>query len=182
MFSGFRNERGFTVSEMMIVVAAIATLSVIALPVMQDVTASIKLGQAARLVEREMQDARLKAVSSNRVIRVRLNCPAAGYIRSVEVLGTAADDATNRCMTTAYPFPPPDIDIMTRPNFDGPVRPLPAGATVGNAVLQFSPDGTAAQVINGVPTTITAPVSLSITRGGKTKTVTVNNAGKIQLQ
>ena len=182
MFSGFRNERGFTVSEMMIVVAAIATLSVIALPVFQDVTASIKLGEAARLVEREMQDARLKAVSSNRVIRVRLNCPAAGYIRSVEVLGTAADDATNRCMTTAYPFPPPDIDIMTRPNFDGPVRPLPAGATVGNAVLQFSPDGTAAQVINGVPTTITAPVSLSITRGGKTKTVTVNNAGKIQLQ
>ena len=73
----------------------------IALPVMQDMTANIKLNEAARLVEREMQDARLKAVSSNRAIRVRLNCPAAGYIRSVEVLGTAADDATNRCSTTA---------------------------------------------------------------------------------
>ncbi|MFL6280132.1 MAG: Tfp pilus assembly protein FimT/FimU [Vicinamibacterales bacterium] len=182
MFSGFRNERGFTVSEMMIVVAAIATLSVIAVPVLQDVTASIKLGQAARLVEREMQDARLKAVSSNRVIRVRLNCPAAGYIRSVEVLGTADDDATDRCMATRFPFPARDIDIMTRPNFDGPVRPLPQGATVGNAVLQFSPDGTAAQVVNGVPTTIVAPVAVAITRDGKTKTVTVNNAGKIQLQ
>src|SRR3954454_13966368 len=147
MFSGFRNQRGFTVSEMLIVVAAISTLSVIALPVMKDMTASIKLNESARLVEREMQDARLKAVSSNRVIRVRLNCPSTGYIRSVEVLGTAADNATNRCMTTAYPFPAPDTDIMTRPNFDGPVRPLPAGAQVGNVVLQFSPDGTAVQVI-----------------------------------
>jgi|SRR3954468_15428865 len=182
MFSGFRNERGFTVSEMLIVVAAISTIAVIALPVMKDMTASIKLSEASRLVEREMQDARLKAVSSNRVIRVRLNCPSTGYIRSVELLGTAADDATNRCMTTAYPFPPPDTDITTRPNFDGPVRSLPAGATVGNAVLQFSPDGTAVQVINGVPTTIATSVAVVITRGGKSKTVTVNNAGKIQLQ
>jgi len=182
MFSGFRNERGFSVSEMLIVVAAIATLSVIALPVMKDMTASIKLNEAARLVEREMQDARFKAVASNRVIRVRLNCPSTGYIRSVEVLGTAVDDAPNRCMTTAYPFPPADTDIMTRPNFDGPVRPLPNGATVGNAVLQFSPDGTAMQVLNGVPTTIAVPVAVAITRDGKSKTVTVNNAGKIQLQ
>jgi prepilin-type N-terminal cleavage/methylation domain-containing protein len=182
MFSGFRSARGFTLSEMMLVVGAIATLAVIALPVMKDMTASIKLSEAARLVEREMQDARFKAVNSNRVIRVRTNCPATGYIRSVEVLGTAADSATNRCMTTAYPFPPPDDDIMTRPNYDGPVRTLPNGATVSSQILQFSPDGTAAEVINGVPTTITTAVAITITRDAKSKTVTVNNAGKIQLQ
>jgi prepilin-type N-terminal cleavage/methylation domain-containing protein len=177
-----RNDRGFTVSEMMLVVALIGTLSVIALPVMKDMTATIKLNEAARLVEREMQDARLKAVSSNRVIRVRLNCPTAGYIRSVEVLGTAADTASNRCMTTAYPFPPADDDIMTRPNFDGPVRTLPNSATVTNQVLQFSPDGTAVTVINGVPTTIATPETVTISRNGKSRTVTVNNAGKVQLQ
>src|SRR6185295_15432459 len=124
-----RNARGFTVVEMLMVVSMIAVLAVIGLPVMKDLTQSIKLSEASRLVEREMQDARLKAVNSNRLIRVRLNCPTAGYIRSVEVLGTAADNATNRC-TTAYPFPPPDDDIGTRPNFDGPVRVLPNGATV----------------------------------------------------
>lgn len=182
MFSCSRNDRGFTVTEMMLVVGFIATLAVIALPVMKDLTQSIKLNEAARLVEREMQDARLKAVSSNRVIRVRLNCPATGYIRSVEVIGTAADAAPDRCLTTAYPFPPPDNDIMTRPNFDGPVRTLPSGATVSNQVLQFSPDGTAATVISGVPTTIATAVAVTISRGGKSKTVTVNNAGKIQLQ
>jgi prepilin-type N-terminal cleavage/methylation domain-containing protein len=182
MFSGFRHDRGFTATEMMLVVGVIATLAVIALPVMKDMTQSIKLSEASRLVEREMQDARLKAVNANRPIRVRLNCPAAGYIRSVEVLGTAADNATDRCMTTPYPFPPPDNDIMTRPNFDGPVRVLPMGATVSNTILQFSPDGTAAEVINGVVTTIATPVTITITRDSKSKTVTVNNAGKIQLQ
>jgi prepilin-type N-terminal cleavage/methylation domain-containing protein len=182
MFSSSRHDRGFTVVEMLMVVTMIAVLAGIGLPVMKDMTESIKLNQAARLVEREMQDARLKAVSSNRVIRVRMNCPATGYIRSVEVLGTAADDATNRCSTTAYPFPAPDDDIMTRPNFDGPVRVLPLDATVSNIVVQFTPDGSAMTVINGVPTAIVAPVSVTISRHGKSKTATVNNVGKIQLQ
>ena len=164
------------------VVSMIAVLAVIALPFMKDTTASIKLNEAARMVEREMQDARLKAVSSNRVIRVRLNCPATGYIRSVEVLSSPDDDAQDRCMTTRFPFPPADTDIMTRPNFDGPPRVLPSGATIGNQVLQFSPDGTAAQVISGAVTTIATPVTITITRESKSKTVTVNNAGKIQLQ
>ena len=182
MFSTPRSERGFSLLELLMTVAVIGTLVATALPVMKDLTASIKLNEASRLVERELQDARLKAVSSNRVIRVRMNCPATGYIRSVEVLGTATDNATNRCMTTPFPFPAPDDDIMTRPNFDGPVRTLPNGATVSNVVLQFSPDGTAAQVVAGTPTTITAPVTVTITRQSKSKTVTVNNVGKIQLQ
>ena len=71
---------------------------------------------------------------------------------------------------------------MTRPNFDGPVRTLPNGATVTSAVLQFSPDGTAVNVVSGSPQTITTPVTVTITRNGKSKTVTVNMAAKIQLQ
>jgi hypothetical protein len=85
-------------------------------------------------------------------------------------------------MTTPYPFPPPDDDIMTRPNFDGPVRLLPLGATVSDTVVQFSPDGTAAEVISGVATAIATPLTVTITRDSKSKTVTVNNAGKIQLK
>ncbi len=182
MLIKFGHDRGFTVLEMMMVVSIIGVLAVVALPVMKDMTATMKLNESARMVERELQDARLRAVSVNSVIRVRLNCPSTGYIRSVEVIGSANDNATNRCMTSAYPFPPPDDDIMTRPNFDGPVRTLPNGATVSSGVIQFSPDGTAMSVVNGTPTTLTAPLTITISRQSKSKTVTVNNAGKVQLQ
>lgn len=182
MISSLRTDRGFTLTELLLIVAVIGTLAAMAVPVMQDVTASIKLNEAARLVERELQDARLKAVSSNRLLRVRMNCPATGNIRSVEVLGTSVDSASNRCQTSAYPFPAPDTDVMTRPNFDGPLRLLPTGATVDSTVLQFGPDGTAMSVVAGVPQTITTPVTVTITRAGRSRSVTVNNAGKIQLQ
>ena len=106
---------GFTLTELLLVVALIGTMAAVALPVMKDMTASIKLSDAARMVVSELQDARIKAVSTNRVFRVRMNCPSAGYIRRVEVLATAVDTSANRCLQSAYPFPAADNDVMTRP-------------------------------------------------------------------
>lgn len=178
-----RDARGFSLVELMLTVAVLGTLIAVGVPVMQDLTESIKLNDATRTVERELQSARLRAVSVNRVLRVRLNCPGAGYLRTVELTGTAAiDDAVDRCLTTRYPFPAPDTDLMTRPNFDGPVRVLPQDAAVSTAVVQFSPDGTAATVVSGAVTALAAPLNVTVTRHGKTRTITVNNAGKVQLQ
>lgn len=182
MPSPVRTDRGFSLTELMLTVAFAATIMAIAVPVMQDVTASIKLNEASRLVERELQDARLKAVSTNRSLRVRTNCPAAGFIRTVEVLGTAADSASNRCLQTAYPFPAPDTDIGTRPNHDGPVRTVPNSATVSSLALEFTPDGRAFVVVSGVRQTIAAPVAITVTRQDRSRTVTINGVGKIQLQ
>ena len=47
------HQRGFSLIELMLVVAAAGTIMAIALPVMTDLTASVKLNDAARLVERE---------------------------------------------------------------------------------------------------------------------------------
>ena len=173
---------GFTLTELLLVVALIGTMAAVALPVMKDMTASIKLSDAARMVVGELQDARIKAVSTNRVFRVRMNCPSAGYIRRVEVLATAVDSSANRCLQSAYPFPAADNDVMTRPNYDGPVRTLPNGATVTTTIVQFSPDGTANEVVAGVAQAIATTLTLTITRDGKSKTVTINAVGKIQLQ
>lgn len=181
MSSARRTERGFSLIELLMTVAIAGTLLAIGVPALLDVTENSKLTGAARELERELQTARLKAVTNNRPLRVRLNCPAAGYYRTVEVLGTAADNATNRCLLSAYPFPA-DNDVMTRPNFDGPVRVLPNLATVTDGVVEFRTDGTAFNVVANVAQPIAAPLTLSVTRNGKTKAMTINGAGKIQYQ
>lgn len=175
------SERGFSLNELMLTVAVAATLMVMATPVMNDVNDSTKLNAAVREIEREFQSARLKAVTANRILRVRLNCPAAGYVRTVEFLNSGADGATNRCLLSAYPFPA-DNDLMTRPNYDGPLRTLTAGATVTTDILEFYPDGTARRVVSNVSQPIATPVTVTVTRKNKSKAITINGAGKIQLQ
>jgi prepilin-type N-terminal cleavage/methylation domain-containing protein len=179
-----RTERGFSLTELMLTVAVAATIMGMAVPVMTDISASIKLNEAARMVERELQDARLKAVQTNRPLRVRTNCPAAGYVRTVEVLGTAADSAANRCLTSgSYPFPSdPDGDLSTGPNYDGPVRVVPNGATVPSVIYEFEPDGTVFSVVANVPSRMATEQTIDVTRAGRSRTVRINGAGKIQLQ
>lgn len=181
MKSFTRFDRGFSLTELMLTVAVAATIAGIAVPVMGNVSDSVKLNEATRMVERELQDARIKAVSSNTPVRLRTNCPAAGFMRIVEVLGTAEDTAANRCLQTAYPFPA-DADLMTRPNSDGPVRVIANSATVGTESIQFSPDGTARQVVAGVAQSIAGQVTITVTRKGKSRTVSINGLGKVQLQ
>ena len=173
--------RGFTLIELMMTIAVAATLLAIGVPVLLDVTESTKLNAAARELERELQTARLKSVTNNRSLRVMLNCPAVGYYRTVEVLGTAADSAANRCLLSAYPFPA-DNDLTTRPNHDGPVRVLPNQATVAGATIEFRPDGTAYTVVANAAQVMAAPVTLTVTRFGKSKAMTVNGSGKILIQ
>jgi prepilin-type N-terminal cleavage/methylation domain-containing protein len=174
-------ERGFSLPELMLTVAVSATLMAMALPVMTDITQTAKLNEAVRLVERELQTARLKAVSTNSILRVRTNCPMVGYVRTVEVLGNGADVPLTRCDTALYRYPPDD-ELATRPNYDGPARPLPSEATVNEAVVEFGPDGTARRVVGGVAQPITEPVLITIERRTVTRTVTINGLGKVQIQ
>ncbi len=179
-----RFERGFTLTDVMITLAAFVTIAGMAVPVMTEVTADIKLAEAARTVERELQYGRLRAVSSNRIIRVRTNCPAAGSLRVVEYLGStdSRNTAGDRCSPVAYPIGNADGNVLTTPNYDGPVRTLPAQASVGTHMIEFYPDGTAKDVVSSVANTITTPITITVTRKAKSRTITVNGAGKIQLQ
>jgi len=174
-------ERGFSLIELMLVVAVAATVMAVGVPMVNDVAATIKLNEAVRMVEREFQDARLKAVSVNRPLRVRTNCPAAGFIRTVEVLNTAVDSAANRCLQAAYPFPADD-NLVTRPNYDGPVRVLPNAASVTTATYEFHPDGTVLVVVANVATRIAAEQTLTVSRENRSRTVRINGAGKIHIQ
>lgn len=175
-------DRGFSLTELMLTVATFATMAAIGVPVLQDLTADIKVNEAARVVERELQDARLRAVSANNRLRVRTNCPTDGQLRTVAYLGTSEDTATNRCDLGAFPFPVTDTNLLNKKRLDGPVRILPHGATVTSYSIEFHPDGTAKNVLSGVATLIASPISIVVSRNGRTRTITLNGAGKIQLQ
>jgi prepilin-type N-terminal cleavage/methylation domain-containing protein len=176
-----RSQQGFSLTELMLTVAIAATLMGMAVPVMTDISGTVKLNEAVRMVEREFQEARLRAVSVNRALRVRTNCPAVGFIRTVEVLNTAADAATDRCQQAAYPFPGDD-NLMTRPNYDGPVRVIPNAAAATTVTYQFQPDGTVFTVVANVVARMAAEQTVTITRANRSRSVKVNGAGKIQLR
>jgi Tfp pilus assembly protein FimT len=174
---------------MVIVVAIIGVLAAIAIPQVARIGDAIALGQAQRLVQTELQRARLKAVTTNRVIRVRFDCPASGQFRMVELVGTssvpaAADLAANRCSETAYPFPSADANPITLPNQDGPIRRVDSTVSFVNLpTIEFRPSGTAWSVnADGTSTTPLAGngVSITVKKGSATKAITVNALGKVQ--
>jgi Tfp pilus assembly protein FimT len=178
-----RNDRGFSLSELLLIVAILATILGIAVPSAGRMLESVRFNGAARDVERELQTARLKAVSKNRRLRVALNCPSTGQLRIIEFVDNPSiDNASARCSATAYPSPPADNDPSTVPNFDGPIRTLAQGVSMTTKRFEFRPDGTAFEIISNVPTAIATTSTVTITMGTKTKTVSVNALGKINLQ
>lgn len=187
-----KSAKGFSIIDTVATLAVIATISAMAVPQVIDALDSMRLGMSARDVERELQFARLKAVSTSRPMRVRFDCPSAGTIRVVEVLGTpAAPDANDadavaaRCSETTYPYRPTGADQsrLTRPNNDGTIRTLYTGATfTAKQTLEFWPNGTvhtACQAACDTSGTQIGTVTLTLSRKSKTKNITVNGLGKI---
>ena len=191
MRTGFR-ETGFTLLEMLLTASIIIIVAGMAVPLMADVVGGMKLGDATRSVERELQTARLTAVSSNQPTRVHFNCPAAGNYRMVELIGrpkmpSAADSAADRCVLGSYPYPGnADSNSLTRPNLDGPLQTLDSSVTFTNAqTIEFWPDGSAHMNTGGVnpwPPIAGTGFAITLTRNGKTKSILVNGVGKIQIQ
>jgi len=190
----FRSALGFSLVDMLATLAVISTVAAIAAPSAVDMVDSMRLGMALRDVERELQFARLKAVSTSRPMRVRFDCPSAGKLRVVELIGTTAvpdgndaDTYLNRCSETTYPYSPTGADQsrLTRPNNDGPIRLLQPQTTFSaKKTLEFWSDGSVhadTGVGNPWPSVGSAGVTISLTRKGKTKNIKVNGLGKIVM-
>jgi prepilin-type N-terminal cleavage/methylation domain-containing protein len=176
-------DRGFSLVELVIIIAVIGIIAAMATPVITDVVDGMRLGNSARELERELQTARLKSVQTNRDLQVRTNCPTVGQYRIIEVgISAGIDTAANRCSPAVYPFPAADTNPVTRPNFDGPVRRLYRGVTVTTTTIEFHADGTAYQSVSGVPTRIVGDATMTVTKNSKTRSVTINGLGKIQLK
>ena len=188
--SQIHDRRGFSLVDIMVAVSVMAIIAAGAVPALVNVADSMKLGQGQRDVYQELQTARLVAVASNRPMRLRFNCPAAGQYRLTEMIGTASkpdtnDTASDRCSDTKWKYPANDNDPTSRPNHDGPVRQLPNKVTFGaTSTLEFWPDGTIHKQLAGefpwkqVDLNGTA---ITVTKGTTVKTISVNGLGKIQF-
>ena len=186
---------GFSIVDMLATMAVIVTVAAIAAPQAVNMVDSMRLGMAERDVERELQFARLKAVSTSRPMRVRFDCPTVGKLRVVEVIGTPAvpdandaDTYTNRCNETLFPYSPTGADQsrLTRPNNDGPIRLLqPQTTFTAKKTLEFWADGSVHADLNGGanpwPNIGSAGVTITLSRKGRTKNITVNGLGKILM-
>jgi len=198
----WRSAQGFSLVDQLATLAILATVCAIAVPALSKSVENQRLSMEARNVEREMQLARLNAVTTNRPIRVRFNCPTAGQYRRVELIGSVnnpetGDDADNqgarRCALNYYPYPAADKDPLTRPNNDGPLLQLNSKVVFTSVqTLEFWPNGTV-HVSPGVPSaqpwpqlSSAAPVNIILTQASNTNTqtrsVSVNTLGKMQIQ
>ncbi len=183
---------GFTLLEVLMTAAVLAIVAGVGLPLLAGAADAIKLGESTREVERELQTARMTAVSANQVMRLRFNCPATGAYRLVELVGTpavpaSADSSSSRCALTSYPYPgDADKNPLTRPNHDGPVRYLDPKVTfTTSTTIEFWPDGTAhtsSGSTNPWPNITGAGTTITLTKGTQTKNIVVNGVGKIQIQ
>jgi len=181
---------GFSLVDLAVTVGVFGIIAAIAVPRITSSLEGQRLGIEVRNVERELQTARMAAVTANQPVRVRFNCPATGQYRRVELIGSlstpAADDAdasaTTRCN---YPYPAADSNVLTRPNNDGPIVRLGTGITfTASQTLEFWPNGTVhvSGATSPWPLMGTTPASIGLAKGTTTKTITVNSLGKIQIQ
>jgi Tfp pilus assembly protein FimT len=166
----------------MLVSGLITVTMGIAVPTVMAHMRAYALNTTMNTVSAEIRGARYTAVSKNRTVRVRFNCPAANQFRIVEVVGNATiDNAADRCSDAVYPYPVPNPNAA--PNLDGPIMRLPQGAQFGAVRdLEISPVGRVTP-LTGCPTCATAapPASLVMSNTYDTRTITVNASGQVLL-
>jgi len=83
------NKTGFTLIELMIVIAIMGILSAIAVPNFMHYMAERRLNGAARMVMSDLMNARTLAVTQNRNVQVAFQTSASTYY-TYDALGTAA--------------------------------------------------------------------------------------------
>lgn len=93
-----RSTRGFTMFELLIVMALIAIFAAMGIPTLQESTRRNAVWTASETIGTQVRQARLKAISRNKSFRVRFNCPSTGQFRVLEVTGNSTiDNHANRC-------------------------------------------------------------------------------------
>jgi type IV fimbrial biogenesis protein FimT len=145
-------EDGFSLIELLIVVALVAVLAGVAVPQMAGAMTRYALINASQQVVSTIRAARVQAVGKNRVSRVRFNFPAARQYQVFDSAGAAL----------------------------GSAQTLPNGAAFGaiSGDLEFNTSGRATHVGGGAaPVTIVVSNGVA----AQNRTITISASGRVQL-
>lgn len=159
-----RSTRGFTLFELLVVMALITILSAVSIPLVMEGTARNAVWTASEQIGSQIRQARLKAISRNRSFRVRFDCPLVGQFRVLVVTGDPTiDAAADRCSQTE--------------EFDSGVYQMPSNVTYTDPppLLEVNPRGIFTSTL-GIPTTI------AVTHGGdSSRALTMSATGQISF-
>lgn len=132
------DSKGFTLIEMMIVIAIMAILSAIAAPNLQTYMAQRRLNGAARQVMTDLMEARMKAVNLNQKVKVSFGSVGHTYQtwNDADDNGTVADDEGDDIERDLHP----DYHDVT---FSASANPFfqPRGTAVGSTITLTNSSG-----------------------------------------
>ena len=157
--SARRRTLGFSLIEMVLVVAILLITVVIALPLLNNIMTTYRLNSAVTAVTGFIQSARYQALSSGYGYQVVLN-KAASTIQ-IQSDPNRINTYTNLCVPAAPACPIP---------LSGSGIPVVLGA---DTTLQFRP--------SGIVTATAGSTTLTLAYGGKTETITVSSYGNVKV-
>lgn len=160
---GMRSERGYTLFEIIIVVALIGIISGIALPVFLSSNAMNSLWTSSERLGGLVRQTRLRAISRNTNYELRFDCPGVGDARGLIITGDPAIDGdANRCNNDQEG----DTEIIY-------MNPGVAYDTSGVTGFTITGRGVFTALGGAIPSTI------SVTYGANVRYLTVSATGQI---
>jgi type II secretory pathway pseudopilin PulG len=168
---------GFTLIDITMATVITGMVMAMAIPILETARERYQLNSAAREVAAELRSARLVAISTNRSMQVRFDCPAPRQYRVIELTGNPAIDGDpNRCSLTAYPFPSPNLAVA--PTLDGPGLSLPGQIVFGQPQdVQIDRAGRVTP-LGGVGA---MPATVGVASPHEARNVVVSVSGRVQI-
>lgn len=133
-----KREQGFTLMEMMVVIAALAIMAAIAIPSFMSMLPGLRLNGAARQVMTDLMAARMKAVKENNEVRVFFNSPGTNQYQILD------DDDNDGTADTGEVFTTKNIqDEYHDVTFSATTNPIfyPRGTAYGTTVTVTNTSG-----------------------------------------